>query len=60
MAQRRLAAQPIASAACRSLRHVFLQQWLENNEDDERQKKHQQQPLLRAGFLLRIFKVGQI
>jgi hypothetical protein len=32
---------------------------LKNNQDYKRQKKDEKQPLLRAGFLLRILKVGQ-
>jgi hypothetical protein len=42
-----------------SLRQVFLQQGLENKEDDKRQKKDEEKPTLSAGFLLRIFEVGQ-
>jgi len=41
------------------LRHVFLQQRLEHNQDDESQKKDEEKPALSAWFLLRILKVGQ-
>jgi len=43
----------------RRLRHVLFQERLEHNEGDEGQKKDEKQPLLRAGFLLGILKVGQ-
>jgi hypothetical protein len=42
-----------------SLRQEFLQQRLENKEDDKRQKKDEEKPALGAGFLLRIFEVRQ-
>lgn len=41
------------------LRHVFLKQRLEDNQDDESQKKDEQKPAFSAWFLLRILKVGQ-
>jgi hypothetical protein len=41
------------------LRHVFLEQRLEDNEDHERQNKDEKETALGAGFLLRILKVGQ-
>jgi len=43
----------------RRLRHVLLQQRLEDNEDDKGQKKDKEEAALGAGFLLRIFEFGQ-
>jgi len=53
------AKRKIASPAQPEPAAVFLQQRLKNNQDHKRQQKDQKQSLLRAGFLLRIFKVGQ-
>jgi len=41
------------------LREEFFQQRLEDHEDDERQNKNKEETALSAGFLLRIFEVGQ-
>src|ERR1700687_1394696 len=44
----------------RRLRPIFLQQRLEKHDDQDRQRKHHQQPALHPGFLLRIIKFRQI
>jgi hypothetical protein len=43
----------------RGRRHVFLEQRLGGNEDNERQNEDEEKPALGAWFLLRILKVGQ-
>src|SRR5208337_4785773 len=41
------------------LRQVFLQEGLKQNDDQKSGRKHQQQPAVHPGFLLRILKFCQ-
>jgi hypothetical protein len=43
----------------RGRRHVFLEQRLGDDEDNERQNEDKEEPALGTGFLLRILIVGQ-